>query len=116
MSDREITKRSGFLNILNNGDGVLADRGFLIEDLLLERGAKLKIPPFLKGRKKFTYKELVHSRLSTRARIHVERFNQRLKLYKFISDVPVTHHKLPVFDDAVYVCSMFVNFSQVFAK
>ena len=58
----------------------------------------------------------MQSRLITKARIHVERFNQRLKLYKFISDVPVEHHKLELFDDALYVCSMLVNFSQVFAK
>ena len=68
MSDREITKRSGFLNLLEEGDEILADRGFTIEDLVLEKKAKLKIPPFLRGRKKFTYKELVQSRLITRAR------------------------------------------------
>ena len=116
MSDREITKRCGFLDYLEEGDKVLADRGFTIEDLVLEKKAKLAIPPFLRGRKKFTYKELMQSRLITKARIHVERFNQRLKLYKFISDVPVEHHKLELFDDALYVCSMLVNFSQVFAK
>ena len=116
MSDREITKRCGFLKKKKiKGKTVLADRGFQIEDLILAKGGKLVIPPFLAGRKKFTYKELVRSRIITRARIHIERFNQRLKLYKFIGD-KITHHKLEVIDDAVFVCCMLVNFSRVFAK
>ena len=64
MSDREITKQCGFLDCLEEGDTVLADRGLTIEDLVLEKKAKLVIPPFLRGRKKFTYKELVQLRLN----------------------------------------------------
>ena len=78
-------------------------------------GIKLVIPPFLGKRKKFTYKELVRSRIITRARIHIERFNQRLKSYKFVGD-KITQQKMEVIDDAVFVCCMLVNFSQVFAK
>ena len=37
MSDREIIKRCGFLDYLEEGDKVLADRGFTIEDLVLEK-------------------------------------------------------------------------------
>ena len=115
MSDREIFKKSGFNELLQPGDTLLADRGFNIEDLTLMRGAKLVIPPFLNKRKRFTYRELVQSKLITRARIHVERFNQRLKLYRFISDI-ITHHKLDIIDDAIYVCANLVNFTKVFAK
>ena len=116
MSDREITKRCGFLKKKKiKGKTVLADRGFQIEDLILAKGGKLVIPPFLAGRKKFTYKELVRSRIITRARIHIERFNQRLKLYKFIGD-KIPYYKLDIIDDAVFVCCMLVNFSRVFAK
>ena len=115
MSDREIFKKSGFNELLDPGDEVLADRGFNIEDLTLLRGAKTKIPPFLNKRKKFTYQELVRSKLITRARIHVERFNQRLKLYKYISD-PIPNYKLEVIDDAIFVCAMLVNFTKMFAK
>ena len=115
MSDREITKRCGFLKKPLRGKKVLADRGFQIEDLVMDQGGELVIHPFLGKRKKFTYKELVRSRIITRARIHIERFNQRLKLYKFIGD-KITHHKLEVIDDAVFVCCMLVNFSRVFAK
>ena len=37
---------SGFLDFLNPGDVVMADRGFLIKELLNERHVKLIIPPF----------------------------------------------------------------------
>ena len=39
VSDKIITIESGFLDFLENGDFVLADRGFLIEDELAARGA-----------------------------------------------------------------------------
>ena len=115
MSDREIFKQSGFNELLDPGDKIIADRGFNVEDLTLLKGAKTVIPPFLRGRKKFTYQELVDSRLITRARIHVERFNQRLKLFKYVSDI-IPHYKMEVIDDAIFVCSMLVNFTRIFAK
>ena len=52
ISDREIVKKSGFLDYIEENDLVLADRGFNIEDLLLEKRASLEIPPFLKGKPK----------------------------------------------------------------
>ena len=108
-------KQSGLNELLDPGDKLLADRGFNIEDLTLTMGAQTVIPPFLNKRKRFTYQELVRSKLITRARIHVERFNYRLKLYKYIGDL-IPHHKLETIDDAVYVCAMLVNFTKIFAK
>lgn len=47
-SDRYITKFSGFPDFVKPGHEIMADRGFLIRDLLLEKRAKLIIPPFTK--------------------------------------------------------------------
>lgn len=47
-SDRYITMHSGFFDNVRPGHEIMADRGFLIRDLLLERRAKLVIPPFTK--------------------------------------------------------------------
>ena len=68
MSDRELYKQAGFNEMLHPGDGLLVDRGFVVYDMTMRKKAKLVIPDFLKGRKKFTYRELVNSRLITRAR------------------------------------------------
>lgn len=49
-SDKCITENSdGFINRIEPGYGVLADRGFLIEETLHLLGVKLNIPAFTKG-------------------------------------------------------------------
>ena len=45
ISDRSIVEKSGFLDKINPGNLILADRGFTIEDLLMKRQASLNIPP-----------------------------------------------------------------------
>ena len=47
ISDREIVKRCGILNLLEDGDGVMAGKGFRIEDLITPLNCSLNIPPFL---------------------------------------------------------------------
>ena len=48
-SDKHIVNESGFLNLVDSGDVILADRGFTINSELLMRGAKLEIPPTSSG-------------------------------------------------------------------
>ena len=43
-SDKQIVKESGLLNLLENGDSVMADKGFLIQDLLDPLGVTLNMP------------------------------------------------------------------------
>ena len=38
ISDKEITKRSGILDLMERGDEIMADQGFLIEDLVRPHG------------------------------------------------------------------------------
>ena len=48
ISDKEITRCSGILDLLENGDSVMTDKGFDIEDLLRE-GCLLEPPSFFTG-------------------------------------------------------------------
>ena len=65
----------------NEGDSVIADRGFLIEDDLKHYGVKLNIPAFLKGCDQLTSAEVKESQTIASVRIHVERAIQRLETF-----------------------------------
>ena len=49
VCDRYITERSGLLDKLEEGDSVMADKGFNIRDLLTRKKVALNIPPLCKG-------------------------------------------------------------------
>ena len=78
ISDKSLTRKSGMLDLLDEGDSVMADRGFDIEDDLLLRGAHLNIPPFLRGKSQLSEKELVVTRRIASLRIHVERAMEQI--------------------------------------
>ncbi|XP_052224934.1 uncharacterized protein LOC127840563 [Dreissena polymorpha] len=88
ISDKEITKQSGIIPLLEAGDSVMADKGFLISDLVSTRGATLNIPPFLSKRDQFTKEEVEETQEIARVRIHVERAIRRIKEYH-IFDAPL---------------------------
>ena len=50
ISDRKLVKVSELLDKLEPGDEVVADKGFMIQDLLIPRGVCLNIPPFLQNK------------------------------------------------------------------
>ena len=45
ISDKELTRQSGILDLLEAGDSVMADKGFDIAEYLIQRGVQLNIPP-----------------------------------------------------------------------
>ena len=47
ISDKEITSKSGFIDKLQRGDGVMAHRGFNIQEMLASKGVKVNVPPFM---------------------------------------------------------------------
>lgn len=78
ISDKEITKKSGILDLLEPGDEVMADKGFTIEDMLSSVGARLIIPPF-KRAKQFSKQDCEKTQAIARLRILVERVIRRVK-------------------------------------
>lgn len=52
---------------------IFVDKGFPIQGLLLDSGARLVIPPFTKKGKQFTKKKAALTKVVANARIHVER-------------------------------------------
>ena len=83
VSDKIVTENSGILDLIGEGDHIMADRGFSIEDLLLKCGASFATPPFTrqwntgKGKnKRLNVKEIQKTRLIAWLHIHVERAMQ----------------------------------------
>lgn len=113
--DRDIFERSGILQHLNPGDLVLADRGFTVRELLQSKHVDLNIPPFLGGRDRLTPQEELLTRRIAKARIHVERFNERLKKFLLLSGtIPLSLSHLA--NQAVFVACCLVNFQDLLVK
>ena len=62
ISDKELTRKSSLLDLLERGDSVMADRGFDIEDDLILQRVCLNIPPFLRGKQQLDEDERVVTR------------------------------------------------------
>ena len=92
ISDREITRCSGILDLRENGDSVMADKGFDIEDLLRGRGTCLNLPPFLQDRRQFSETVVLNTKTIAKLQIHVERAIRRIKEYHFFDPGSFTVH------------------------
>ncbi|KAJ8281095.1 hypothetical protein GJAV_G00063440 [Gymnothorax javanicus] len=107
-SDKFITANSGFLEYLRPGDEVMADRGFVIQDLLLERRVKLVLPAFTKRGMQLSEEDTTNTRRIANVRVHVERVIRRLKNFRIISQmVPIS--LAPKLDKILRVCAALSN-------
>ena len=105
ISDKEIVQQSGILKHFVPGDLILADKGFLIQDIV-PKGVSVNIPPFLQHGK-FTESEAKVTKSIAKCRIHVERANARLKDFKILTFVPPY---LRCYMDKVFqLCAALVN-------
>ncbi len=108
MSDKDLVKRSGIVDLFSPGDTLLADRGFNIQELLLHKGVKLVIPPFLKAKKQFSNTDDQRTKQVANARIHVERVIGRIKDFDIMkAELPL--EMFDIFDHIVTVTAALVN-------
>lgn len=111
-SDKKIVEHCGILKISKEGDLVIADKGFLIADLL-PAGVTLNIPPFLLE-KQFTPKQVAMTTNIARARIHVERAIRRLKAYRILNLMP---QNLASISSTIFqVCAALTNYQYPLIK
>ena len=90
ISDKEITRCSGILDLLEANDSVMADKGFDIEKLLSSKGVELNLPPFLESRGQFPINQIHDTKTIAKLRIHVERAIRRIKEFHiFDSEIPM---------------------------
>ena len=111
-SDKEVVRHSKVLEQTVPGDLVLADKGFLIQDLM-PQGVTLNLPPFLTTGQ-FTRAQCTMTATIARARIHVERAIQRIKRYDILNFIPV-HYRSKA-SKIFQVCCCLVNLQNPLLK
>ena len=91
ISDKRLVAESGFLKLLEWDDSIMADRGFLIEDILLA-GITMNIPPLLNETGQLTQDKCTSTRRIVSVRIHVEQTIECIKNYQILHNVPNNMH------------------------
>ena len=112
----QITNQSGFLNLLESGDVVLADKGFPKIKTVLNsngEGVLLVMPPFLRDNH-FSAEEVVETKKIVKVRIHIERIIQRIITYNILSKFTIK--MLPYADDIIFMCCTLVNLQPPITK
>ena len=107
ISDKRLVAESGLLKLLEVGDSIMADRGFIIDDIL-PAGITLNVPPMLNETGQLTEDERTRTRRIASVRIHVERAIERIKNYQILHDVPNNMHNS--INQIFFVCAMLTNF------
>ena len=108
VSDREIVRRSGFLDLpFNDNDSVMADKAFTIQDLL-PLGISLNLPPFLGGSSQMPAEDVVKTQEIASLRIHIERAINKIKNFH-IWDKVIPLHQIPLANQMWAVCAFCCN-------
>ena len=108
VSDKQITRESGVLALLDSGDNVMVDRGFDIRDIFPD-GVTLNMPPFLAGRDQLTAAETEMTMTIASVRIYVERAIGRIKTYHIL-DGCLPNKLSPYVTQIATVCGLLTNF------
>ena len=107
-TDRCLVVKSGFLDYIDKGDVIMADRGFQLHEEFLMREASLIVPPGKRGSNQMTRDKVLSTKKVANSRIHVERVIRRLKCFRFLSR-SVCISNLPHLDNILIICSAIVN-------
>lgn len=117
-SDSHITVQSGLINLLEEGDEVLAAKSFPeIKEVANKEGKNIVIvmPPILENKVGFTKEETEKTYKIASVRIHVERIMQRLRTYQILNKIP--HYLFSNIDIFIHVCCILVNLqSPIFSE
>ena len=108
MTDTAITCNSGFLQLIEEGDLVMSDKGFpSIERNINEAGGLLVMPPFKHGERQFSAAQNQDGYKCAKVRVHVERAIGRLKNFEILNFVPI--RMLPHIDKTLTIVCFLTN-------
>lgn len=111
ISDTLLVENCGFLDQLQSGSWVLADRGFkYIEQLLIQKNCHLLRPPSVVQGAKLTKQEAQRTKQIASLRIHIERVIRRVREFSMLKPHAVLNSKLVcLLDDSVTIACALIN-------
>ena len=91
ISNKELVTQSGLLPLLQPRNQIMADKGFVIQDLLTPLGCSVVMPSFLSSKQQFSKGELQNSKKIHNLQVRIERAIRRVKEFHFFDRViPLT--------------------------
>lgn len=110
-TDKKIVKESGFLNKLENGAHIMADRGFKhIDELLAARNNVLVRPPSVSSTVKCPKQQVKEAKRIASLRIHIQRVISTIREYAILHPYARVHRSLIKYlDHIVLIACALIN-------
>lgn len=110
-SDRQIVERSELLekDLVEEGDSIMADRGFIVQDLFCLKHVQVNTPTVMRGLTQLPAEKVIRDRRIASKRVHVERIIGLGKVFRILTD-ELDHSYVPLGGRLLYVCFALTNF------
>ncbi|XP_050554357.1 uncharacterized protein LOC126911390 [Spodoptera frugiperda] len=118
ITDVQLVQDCSFIDGLEQGVSILADRGFKhIEELLLQKGINLVRPPSVPSNSKLSKQDVLKTKQIASLRIHIERVIRRLREFSMLKPHSVVNRKLLKYlDECVVIACALINIQDSIIK
>jgi hypothetical protein len=111
LNDVKLVEVSGLLFVLEDGDDVMADKGFMIHHLMGVLGVGLTVPPkAYTNQAQFTAAQMIETERVANMRIHVERAMARIKEFGILQKT-IKISQVDLLTDIFTICACIGNYS-----